>query len=137
MMAGQADRRSSGQTGPTARRAAAGRPRANASRPYRTAIPVEVGIGGNSRPVDREDLAIPTVAPIPPDLVPRELPTQAAYRLLITSGISWQEAAGLISYVVGLRPCDSRWSLPQVNRLLFLRALYCNSDWGETERRPA
>ena len=73
---------------------------------------------------------------IPPDILPREIRTQAAYRLLITSGFSGQDAAGLIGYVVGLDPCKSRWSLAQVNRLLFLRALYSDSEWGETERRP-
>jgi hypothetical protein len=48
-----------------------------------------------------------------------------------------EDAAALIGYVVGLPNCDSRWSLSQVNRLLFLRALYSNNDWGEAERRPA
>lgn len=135
-MAGQAERKGAGQTGPMARRTAAGRPRLNAGRPYRTAIPVEVGIDGSRQPAGLEELAVSTVAPIPPDLLPRELPTQDAYRLLTTSGISGQDAAGLISYVVGLPPCESRWSLSQVNRLLFLRSLYRNSDWGEAERRP-
>ena len=32
---------------------------------------------------------------------------------------------------------ESRWTLSQVNRLLYLRFLYSNSDWGEAERRPA
>jgi hypothetical protein len=74
---------------------------------------------------------------IPPDIEPRELQTRAAYRLLITNGFSGQDAASLIGYVVGLPPGKSRWSLAQVNRLLFLRALYSESDWGEAERRPA
>jgi hypothetical protein len=88
-------------------------------------------------PVDQEKLAIEAAAPIAPDLAPRTIQTQAAYRSLITSGFSGQDAAGLIGYVVGLPPCGSRWSLVQVNRLLFLRALYTNSDWGEAERRAA
>jgi len=41
----------------------------------------------------------------------------------------------LIGYVVGLPECDSRWSLEQINRLLFLRDLYSNKAWGEVERR--
>jgi hypothetical protein len=76
-------------------------------------------------------------APISPDVLPRLLQTQAAYRLLITSGFTGADAAGLISYVVGLPRCDSRWSLAQINRMLFLRALYSESKWGEAERRPA
>jgi hypothetical protein len=74
---------------------------------------------------------------IPPDILPRLLQTQASYRLLVTSGFSSQDAAGLIGYVVGLGPCESRWSLAQVNRLLFLRDLYSNTRWGETERQSA
>ena len=57
--------------------------------------------------------------------------------MLITSGFSGQDAAGLISYVVGLPRTDGRWSLSQVNRLLFLRDLYSNTKWGVYERRPA
>lgn len=75
--------------------------------------------------------------PIPPDMKPRLLQTQAAYRRLITSGFSGLDAAGLIGYVVGLQPCETRWSLAQVNRLLFLRNLYTNTSWGEAETEPA
>ena len=132
-MAGQADRGSTGQTGPTARRPVARRPRPNAGRPGRIPIPVETGSAPPQRVPSR---AAPAAEVIPPDILPREIRTQAAYRLLITSGFSGQDAAGLIGYVVGLDPCKSRWSLAQVNRLLFLRALYSDSEWGETERRP-
>ena len=82
-------------------------------------------------------MALSPVTPITPDVLPRTVQTQAAYRLLITSGFSGQDAAGLIGYVVGLPACDSRWSLTQVNRLLFLRAIYSDGEWGEAERRPA
>jgi hypothetical protein len=134
-MAGQADRGSTGQTGPTARRPAAARPRPRAGRPGRVAIPVEIGaVPPQVIPTRAAALAAEL---IPPDLLPREVQTRAAYRLLITSGLTGQDAAALIGYVVGLAPGNSRWSLAQVNRLLFLRALYTNSDWGEAERRPA
>jgi hypothetical protein len=135
MMAGQADRGSTGQTGPTARRPAAGRPRRTAGRAGRIPIPVEIDAAAQR--VISERAAVPDAEAIPPDILPRELQTQAAYRLLITSGFNGQDAAGLIGYVVGLAPGNSRWSLAQVNRLLFLRALYSDSDWGEAERRPA
>ena len=134
-MAGRADQSSTGQTGPMARRPAAGRPRPSAGRPDRTSVPIEVGAA--AEPVAPEKMAVAAAAPIPPDVLPRKVQTQAAYRLLITNGFSGPDAAGLISYVVGLPACNSRWSLAQVNRLLFLRALYSNSDWGEAERRPA
>jgi hypothetical protein len=117
-----------------ARRPAAGRPRPGTGRPERTPLSIEVDAAVPS--VDNGRLAIETAAPIPPDLVPRTLQTQSAYRSLIASGFSGQDAASLIGYLVGLPPCGSRWSLTQVNRLLFLRALYTNGDWGEAERRP-
>jgi hypothetical protein len=135
MMAGQADRGSTGQTGPTARRPAAGRPRPGAGRPGRIPIPVEIDAAPQR--VISQRAAVSAAEVIPPDVLPRELRTKAAYRLLITNGFSGQDAAGLIGYVVGLPPGNSRWSLAQVNRLLFLRALYSDSDWGEAERRPA
>jgi hypothetical protein len=125
-MAGQTDRSSAGQTGPTARRPGAGRPRPADSQAGDTAAPIDV-VG-----------AVETVsaAPMAPDILPRMLQTQAAYRLLVTSGVSSLDAAGLIGYVLGLPACDSRWSLAQINRLLFLRSLYTESKWGEAERQP-
>jgi hypothetical protein len=81
--------------------------------------------------------AVPPITKLPPDIVPRMLQTQAAYRLLVTSGFSTDDAAGLIGYVVGLPPTEARWSISQVNRLLFLRSLYTDTSWGEAERRPA
>ena len=133
-MAGNADRSSAGQTGPMPRRRAARRPRSGSGRPVFAPVPVEIGIA--AEPVDPE-ATVAAVAKLPPDILPRLLRTQASYRLLITSGFSGADAAGLIGYVLGLPQGDSRWTLSQVNRLLFLRSLYSNSEWGETERRPA
>jgi hypothetical protein len=117
------------------RRPAAGRPRPGTGRPVFNSVPVEVG--ASAQPVDPEATAGSAVTHIPPDVLPRSLQTQAAYRLLITSGFSSPDAAGLIGYVVGLPQSESRWTLSQVNRLLFLRSLYSESEWGEAERRPA
>jgi hypothetical protein len=88
------------------------------------------------QPAPVEAVAAPIVPVVRTDAVPRPLQTQAAYRRLVSEGISSQEAAGLIGYVVGLAPCESHWSLIQVNRLLFLRNLYNNTDWGSAEREP-
>ena len=133
-MAGQADRSSTGQTGPVARRPAAGRPRSGATRREFTAVPLDI-IPAETAATGIMDGS--AVLPIPPDVMPRSVQTQAAYRLLVSSGFSGQDAAGLIGYVVGLPQSDYRWSLAQVNHLLFLRAIYSNSDLGEAERRPA
>ena len=80
--------------------------------------------------------AVPAAVPAAKDALPRLIKTQAAYRRLLQDGCNGQEAAGLISYVVGLAPCASRWSLGQVNRMLFLRDLYRNSEWGRSEQNP-
>jgi hypothetical protein len=133
-MAGKADRSSAGQTGGMPRRPAAGRPRPGSGEPVVQPFPVEIAA---ALPADPEVAAVPEVVAIPRDVEPRTLKTQAAYRFLITSGFSGQDAAGLIGYVVGLPAVDPRWSLAQVNRLLFLRSSYLESEWGEAERRPA
>ena len=137
-MAGQTDRSSAGQTGPIARRPGSGRPRPAAPQPGSTAIPINIGAA--AEPVDPQiaaAMAVTSPAPLAPDILPRMLKTQAAYRTLITAGIPGPDAAGLIGYVVGLPRCDSRWTIAQINRLLFLRSLYTESDWGDAERRPA
>jgi hypothetical protein len=132
-MAGQTDRSSAGETGPMARRPGTGRSRSAASQPGSTAVPIEIGAAAPL--IKAEIVNVPSVAPIEPDILPRMLQTQAAYRLLITSGVTSQDAAGLIGYVLGIPACDSRWSLAQINRLLFLRSLYTESKWGEAERQ--
>jgi hypothetical protein len=135
-MAGQSDRSSTeGQTGPTARRSTSGRPRSGAGSRNFTAVPVEISPSGD--PAEGGIMAASTALQIPPDVLPRLVQTQVAYRLLVSSGFSGEDAAGLISFVVGLPQGTSRWSLAQVNQLLFLRAIYSNGDWGEAERRPA
>lgn len=116
-----------------AHRPGAGRPRSMSSQSGSTAVPIGVsGAIQTGQPV----AIIQVVAPLAPDLQPRMLQTQAAYRLLVTSGISSPDAAGLIGYVLGLPKCESRWSLNQINRLLFLRSMYKDSRWGEAERQP-
>ena len=132
-MAGTTDHSSAGQTGPVARRPAAGRrqPAVGSGRE-----PVSIEVGGAQPAEELSAMLISLDSFIPPDITPREIQTQAAYRLLVTSGFSGADAAGLISFVVGLPQGNSRWSLSQVNRLLFLRNLYVNTHWGRDERRP-
>jgi len=118
-----------------ARRTAAERPQASIGRPEYAPVPIDIG------PVpDKEFLAAAMVAPASSATTNAaavgHFQTEVAYRQLICSGISSQEAAGLIGYVIGLAPCESRWSIAQVNGLLFLRDLYLNTEWGQTERAP-
>jgi len=72
---------------------------------------------------------------LPPEFAPRNLVTRAAYRRLLFDGLAAADAAGVIGYAVGLAHADSRWSLVQINKLLFLRELYANTNWGRRERR--
>ncbi len=131
-MAGQTDRSSAGQTGPLNGQPTSARPRARVSRPDYVRIPIEVGPAPNV--ICSGAIASLVRSRLAPDATPPQFQTQIAYRSLITSGITGQEAAGLISYVVGLAPCESHWSLLQINGLLFLRDLYRNTDWGKAER---
>jgi hypothetical protein len=102
---------------------------------------VGIPIGAEERlalPEPEQRLALPAPAKaLAPDLAPRELRTQATYRILVTKGIASADAAALIGYAVGLKPCKSRWNLKEINRLLFLRNLYANTAWGESEQEPA
>jgi hypothetical protein len=104
------------------------------AQPGSAAIPIEVSETGRTACPDV--IAITGNALLVPDIMPRMLQTQVAYRLLTTSGISSADAAGLIAYVLGLPQCESRWSLHQINRFLFLRSMYNDSRWGEAERQP-
>jgi hypothetical protein len=99
---------------------------------------IAIPVGSDESPLLPEQapaLALP--ARLAPDHVPQDLQIQATYRLLVTSGMPSADAAALIGYAVGLPPCQSRWSLAQINSLLFLRDLYANTEWGESERQPA
>jgi hypothetical protein len=84
-----------------------------------------------------DEAIIAVAAPLPPSVLPRKLRIQASYRQLVCSGLTGAEAAGLIGYVSGLPQNVSPWSIGQVNKVLFLRALYQESEWGKTERLPA
>src|SRR3954447_5719931 len=49
--------------------------------------------------------------------------TRATYRMLILRGLLPTEAANLTACICGLPVGDSRWTIDQLNRLLFLRQL--------------
>jgi hypothetical protein len=136
-MAGRTDRSATGGTGPTSRRSTAGRPRSGSARPKMNsvAVPIEADATPTSMPAE---LPVSPAAPLAPDLNPRTVETQKAYRILVASGFLGADAASLIGYVVGLPTAGAtRWTLPQINRLLFLREVYLKSGWGDDERRPA
>ena len=63
-----------------------------------------------------------TVAPAP---APR-----ATFRLLQLKGLTPGEAASLTAFMCGLPTTDLRWSLRQVNEMLFLQRLYQLGRFG-------
>jgi len=56
--------------------------------------------------------------------------TRATYRLLLLKGLAADEAANLTAYLCGLPVNEARWTLSEVNRLLFLRELLRSGRWG-------
>lgn len=69
-------------------------------------------------------------SPPSPSLDPR---TRATYRMLIFRGLAPTEAANLTAFMCGIPVGDQRWSLPEVNRLLFLRELNRTGRFGEDD----
>ena len=64
---------------------------------------------------------------------------QAVWRLLQMKGMTPDEAANLTAFLYGLPTADLRWTLPQLNQLLFLRDLrqtgrFGNKDGGRNLR---
>ena len=62
-----------------------------------------------------------------------QLVTRSTYRLLITRGLAPDEAANLTAFMCGIPIDDVRWSIRQVNQLLFLRELAKNGKFGPTD----
>jgi hypothetical protein len=52
-----------------------------------------------------------------------ELPTRATYRSLIMRGLAPDEAANLTAYLAGIGVGGTKWTLRQINQLLFLRQM--------------
>jgi hypothetical protein len=74
--------------------------------------------------------------PTPPTITPAadpELITRATYRSLLIRGLAPDEAANLTAFLAGLTIGESRWTLPQVNQLLFLREMRRGGRFGETD----
>jgi len=56
--------------------------------------------------------------------------TRATFRLLLLRGLAPDEAANLTAYLCGLPVGEARWTLSEINRLLFLRDLSRSGQWG-------
>ena len=105
------------------------------------------GRGRSSRTASspRLQAAGPTVAPgsvgTTPALSPSkatpdpsvQLVTRSTYRVLVTRGLSPDEAANLTAFMCGIPVADVHWSLRQVNQLLFLRELAQLGRFGSAD----
>ena len=65
----------------------------------------------------------------------QELPTLATYRSLIIRGLAPDEAANLTAWLAGIEVGDARWTLRQVNQLLFLRQMNRSGHFAEASDR--
>jgi hypothetical protein len=65
-----------------------------------------------------------------PALTP-ELPTRTTYRSLIMRGLAPDEAANLTAYLAGIGVGGTKWTLRQINQLLFLRQMNRTGHFAE------
>lgn len=66
-----------------------------------------------------------------------ELRTRATYRNLLMRGLAPDEAANLTAFIAGIAIGDARWTLRQINQLLFLRQMNRTGHFAEPARpRP-
>jgi len=60
-----------------------------------------------------------------------ELATRTTYRSLVMRGLAPDEAANLTAYLAGIGLGGTRWTLSQINQLLFLRAMNRTGQFNE------
>lgn len=72
-------------------------------------------------------------AATPERLETAEPATGSTYRLLIHRGLTADEAASLTAFMCGIPISDLRWSMRQVNQLLFLRAMVQTGRYGRRD----
>lgn len=60
-----------------------------------------------------------------------ELQTRATYRNLLMRGLAPDEAVNLTAFLAGIAIGDARWTLRQINQLLFLRQMNRTGHFNE------
>jgi hypothetical protein len=84
--------------------------------------------------VERASLrTAPQRSPSPSRSAGDVLVTRSTYRLLQMKGLAPDEAANLMAFLCGIPVGDARWSLRQVNELLFLRELARTGRFGAAD----
>ena len=72
-----------------------------------------------------------------PPTAETQLITRSTYRMLLTKGLSPDEAANLTAFLCGIPIAEVHWSLRQVNQLLFLREMARTGRFGPRDGEPA
>ena len=75
-----------------------------------------------------------TGAPGPPREPAHGSETRALYQALLVRGLRPSEAANLTAFLCGIKVEDHRWTVDQVNWLLFLRELRVSGRFGLVDR---
>jgi hypothetical protein len=79
----------------------------------------------------------PSVTRTPAPDETTELVTRSTYRMLVSRGLAPDEAATLTAFMCGIPIENVRWSIRQVNQLLFLRAMVQTGRFGPIDGGPA
>lgn len=66
-----------------------------------------------------------------------QLVTRSTYRHLVSRGLAPNEAATLTAFMCGIPIAEVHWSIAQVNRLLFFRAMVRSGRFGKLDGGPA
>jgi hypothetical protein len=77
--------------------------------------------------------ALPSRAATPAPVQTAQLETRSTYRLLVSRGLAPDEAATLTAFMCGIPIADGRWSIRQVNQLLFLKAMVQAGRFGPSD----
>jgi hypothetical protein len=105
------------------------RGRGRSSRDGSSSQPRVAGSGVASGSTAPASSTLPT-APDPGRLLADTMATRSTYRVLLMRGLSPEEAANLTAFLCGIPIDQVRWSLRQVNQLLFLRAMARTGRFG-------
>jgi hypothetical protein len=80
--------------------------------------------------------ATATTTPVSSPEPSTALRTRATYRNLLIRGLAPDEAANLTAWLAGIQVGESRWTLTQINQLLFLREMNRSGHFSEPGTQP-
>jgi len=98
----------------------------------RTVLVAAHSVGGSGSEAIISTLSTPPATPLA-TTPPATPPPMAVWRLLQMKGMTPDEAANLTAFLYGLPTADLRWTIPQLNQLLFLRQMRKSGRFGCTE----